>query len=270
MSIAALALALSLVTPPDTTPLTFVHGDEGLVTWIDRAALRRDGRRVRLLALRIRHPDQAFWTMQEIDCDAETWAPLGSKTVTARDDAPPPMGEQIVRPNPIRPDDSAQVALRNAACDGIFVEADIAAAAGATAAIARLNETRAAAIRARPLQLIVIRGGASPVFMDRATLESGGPQVEVRSLEMTQGRGVWSGWMLDCERRDLAMDLQWSAPMVGDGYGTVTRDRNFDGREPADAMETTLNRTACDPGVWSRPVHASIDAATRAAGANPR
>jgi len=269
MSIAALAFALSLATPPDTTPLTFVHGDEGLVTWFDRAALRRDGRRVRLRALRIRHADQAFWTVQEIDCAAGTWAPLGQKTVTARDDTPPAVGEQVARPNPIRPDDSAQVALRNAACDGIFVEAYVGAAAGASAAITRLDETRAAAIRARPLQLIVIRGGSSPVFMDRATLESGGPQVEVRSLAITQGRGVWSGWMLDCERRDLAMDLLWSAPMVESGYGIVTRDYNYDSREPADATETTLNRTACDPGVWSRPAHASIEAAMQAAGANP-
>lgn len=268
MTMFALALAL-LVTPPDTTPLTFVHGDEQIVTWLDRAAVRRTGDRVRMRMLRVRHADQAFWIVQEIDCAAGTWALIDNNGMSWGDGAPPPL-EGEARHMPIRRDDHSETALKAAVCDGRFVQAGIRPVRGAAAAIAALEETKRAAVRARPLQLIVIRGGRTPLFMDRATLESGGPQVEVRSLEMTGGRGVWSGWMLDCERTDLAVNLQWTAPAVGASYGALTRDENYGGEEAADAAQAELVRTACAADVWDQPVHASIDAAMRAAGANPR
>lgn len=267
MTMFALALAL-LLTPPDTTPLTFVHGDEQIVTWLDQGAMRRTGDRVRMRVLRIRHPDQAFWVVKEIDCAARTWALVGD-TVTATDDAPPPL-EGEARHMPIARDDHAENATREAVCDGVFVQAGVAPAGGAAAAIARLEETKAAAVRARPLQLIVVGPGASPLFMDRATLESGGPQVEVRTLKMTGRAGVWSGWVLDCERRDLAVDLQWTAGLVNDGYGVVTRDWTYGGEATTDPQLLALVQTACDPGVWDMPAHATIEAAMAAAGANRR
>lgn len=262
-----LTLALSL-TPPDSTPLTFVHGDEQIVTWLDRGAMRRTGDRVRMRVLRIRHSDQAFWVVKEIDCAARTWALVGD-TVTATDDPPPPLDGEAMHMQIAR-DDHAENATLDAVCNGVFVQAGVAPARGAVAAIARLEETRAAAVRTRPLQLIIVAGGASPLFMDRATLESGGPQVEVRSLKMTGRGGVWSGWMLDCERRDLAVDLQWTAGLMDGGYGVVTRDWNSGGAATTDPQLLALVATACDPGVWDMRAHASIEAAMRAAGANRR
>lgn len=268
MSIAGLIMMLAL-TPADATPLTFVHGDEQIVSWIDRGSIRRTGDRVRARVLRIRHPDQAFWVVQEIDCAAGTWALVGIKNVTTTDDVPPSLDGEA-RHQPITRDDRSEHALRNATCDGDFRQTAIRPARGAAAAIARLAETKATAVRERPLELIVVRAGASPVLMDRATLEGGGPQWEVRSLKSTSGRGVWSGWLLDCDRTDLAVDLQWTAPMAGAGYGAVRQDRNYGGVAAADEDQAALVRAACDPEVWDRPVHASVDAAIRAARTNGR
>ncbi len=266
--IAILAVALALTSAQDATPLRLVHGDEQVVTWLDEAGVRRAGDRVRARMLRVRHADQAFWVVQEIDCAARTWALVATKTVTASDGMPPPLDGEA-RHMPIRHDDHSENALRDAVCEGVFIEAGVPPVQGAQAAIAALEPTKRAAVRARPLQLIVVREGDSPVFMDRATLESGGPQVEVRSLEMTAAGGVWTGWMLDCERRDLAMDRQWTAPLVDGSYGTVRRDVAYGGKAPADAMETALNRMACSPEVWSWPAHSSIEAAMEAARPNP-
>lgn len=268
MIMTALALAL-FATPPDRTALTFVHGDEQIVSWLDRDAVRRTGDRVRLRTLRIRHADQAFWVVQDIDCRANTWALVATKAVTATDDSPPSL-EGDSQHQAITHDDRAQNALRRAVCDGVFVQASIAPARGGAAAIARLAETKAAAVRARPLELVVVRAGASPIFLDRATLEGGGPQWEVRSLKMTAGRGLWSGWTVDCDRSDLALDLQWTAPLRGSGYGVITQDRFYGGQAVSDLDEIMLVRTACDPGVWDRPIHGTIQAATAAARANPR
>lgn len=267
-----LTLALSLVFPgstPDTTRLTFVHGDERIVSWLDQGAVHRtdEGARVRLL--RIRHPEQAFWVVLDIDCQTNRWALVGNKTVTASDDTPPSL-EGAARYQAITRDDRSGRAVRDAMCDGRFVQASIAPVRGAAVAIARLAQTRAAAVRARPLELIVVHAGGSPVFLDRATLEDGGPQWQVRSLSMTAGRGQWSGWVVDCSRADLALDLQWTAPMNGTGYGTVTQDRFFGGQPASDPADLALVRTACDPGVWGQPVHRTIRAAVAAARANPR
>lgn len=269
MTFVALTMALSMATP-DATPLTFVHGDEQIVTWLDRGAVQRTGDRVRLRVLRIRHPDQAFWVVQEIDCALDTWALVDNRSVDGGDETRPALeGEAL--PNPIHRDDHSENALRDAVCDGVFVDVSIAPAPDVATAVARLAETKAAAVLARPLQLMVLSQGASPLFMDRATLESGGPQVEVRSLKMTgRGQGLWSGWLLDCERSDLAMNLEWTAPLVDGTLGPMTRDRDYDAREVANAEELALVMSACDPLVWARPVHASIAAAMRAAEANPR
>ncbi|MGV3579841.1 hypothetical protein [Brevundimonas sp.] len=37
------ALALVLALPQEPITLTFVHGDEQIVTWLDRASMRRTG-----------------------------------------------------------------------------------------------------------------------------------------------------------------------------------------------------------------------------------
>lgn len=268
MSIAALALALILPVPNPTT-LRLVHGDEGLVRWLDRDAARRIGDRVRFRVLNIRHANQAFWATQEIDCAAGSWALIGeTRDALGADERPPLDGP--AHHMPIRRDDRSEQALRNAVCDGVFIETGMAPVGSVAAAVAALEATKRAAVRARPLELIVLRGGASPMFMDRATLEGGGPQWEVRSLTMTRGRGLWSGWMVTCDRSDLALDLQWSAPMQGGSYGSVTRDRTYGGRAAGEAGEAALVRVACDPAVWERPVHATLDAALEAARANPR
>ena len=262
MSLAAVMMMLAL-SPPDATPLTFVHGDEQVVSWVDRGSLRRTGDRVRVRTLRVRHPDKAFWVVQEIDCAAGTWALVATKNVTATDDAPPPLDGEAQH-QPITRDDRSQHARRDAACDGTFARTAIRPVRGAAAAIARLAQTKATAVRERPLELIVVSAGSSPLLMDRATLQGGGPQWEVRSLRMTAGRGAWSGWMIDCTRSDLALDLQWTAPMEGRGYGTITRDQDYGGTAAVDAEQAELVRTACDPRVWDRPIHASIEAALRA------
>ncbi len=264
MMIAAVALALFL-TPSENVVLTFVHGDEQIVSWLDRSSMRREGDRVRLRTLRIRNPGQAFWVVQDIDCRARTWALIGSpKSVTADDDAPPLL-EGDARHQRIQHDDHSQQALANAVCDGVFVQAGVVPVQGAVMAIDRLAQTKEAAVRARPLQLIVVSAGAAPVFMDRATLESGGPQVEVRSLRIEGEQGVWSGWRLDCQRAALALDLLWTAPLVDGAYGSVTRDGAYGGRAAADADENSLVRSACDPGVWARPAHDTFAGAMLAA-----
>lgn len=265
MLIAALALFLTL---PDPMPLTFVHGDEQVVDWLDRASVQRNGDRVRLRMLRIRHSDQAFWVVKEIDCVAQTWALVETKTAGEGDDTPPPV-EGDAHHYRIRRDDRAGHALRDAVCDGEFTDAPVAPAPDVATAIARLDETKAAAVRARPLELITVREGGAHVFMDRATLEGGGPQWEVRSLTMTGERGVWSGWMIDCTRSDLALDLQWNAPLVDGAYGTVVRDEDYGGKPAADADQAALVDVACDPRVWDFPVRDSIAVAVRAARANP-
>lgn len=268
MSIIALILTMVLPTQAPT-PLTFVHGDEQIVRWLDGGSARRTGDRVRFRVLNIRHADQAFWVAQEIDCAAGTWALIGQTGDAFGLSEPPPL-EGEARHMRIRRDDRSGHALRDAVCDGVFVSASIAPVEDAAAAVAALEATRRAAVRARPLELIVLSGGGSPMLMDRATLEGGGPQWEVRSLTMTNGRGVWSGWMIDCDRSDLALDLQWTALRVGRDYGTVTRDRTFQGRAVEGPGEAALAQIACDPAVWDRPTYRTLDAALRAARANPR
>lgn len=267
MLITTLALTL-LSTPPEALPLTFVHGDEQIVTWLDRAEMRRTGDRVRVRILRVRHQNQAFWVVQEIDCVAHTWALVGNKTAGEGDDTPPPL-EGDARHYPLRRDDRSGHALRDAVCDSEFTDAPIASAPDVATAIARLEETKTAAVRARRLELITVRGGAAPVFLDRATLEGGGPQWEVRSLAMAGDRGVWFGWMIDCTRSDLALDLQWTAPLVDGGYGAIVRDEDYGGKPAADAAQAALVDIACDPRVWDMPVRDTVEVAVRAARTNP-
>lgn len=267
MLIAALA-ALLTMTPQDATLLAFLHGDEEVVTWLDQASVRRTGDRVRSRVLRVRHANQAFWLVEDVDCIARTSALVATKGADGEDKSPPSMegqGEFY----PIRQDNRMARALLDGVCDGVFVDASIPAVRGAAAATAALDSARAAAVKARPLELIVVLPGQSPVIMDRATLTGGGPQWEVRSLKMTDGRGVWSGWEVDCTRNDLAMDLRWTAPLVNGGYGPVIDDESFDRLPAADAGELALVEGVCDPRIWQYPVLTSIDAAIRAAGTNP-
>ena len=267
MMFIALVLALSLA-PSDATPLTFLHGDEEVVTWLDQASVRRTGDRVRSRLLRVRHANQTFWLVQDVDCAARTWALVATRGADGEDKSPPSMDGQAEF-RPIRRDDRMSQALLEAVCDGVFVDASVPPVRGAAAATTALVRSRMAAVRARPLELIVVRPGRSPVIMDRATLEGGGPQWAVRSLKMTDGRGVWSGWDVDCTRPDLAMDLRWTAPLVDGAYGPVTPDGSFDRRPAADADGLALVQAVCDPRIWDYPVLTSIDAALRAAGANP-
>lgn len=267
MSLAALAMMLALSAPEPAT-LTFVHGDEQVASWLDRASTRRTGDKVRARILRVRHADQAFWLAWEVDCASNTSALITAVNVDGT--AQPPSLEGVGRHAPIRRWDRFAWAVRDAVCDGRFVAASVQRARGVAAAIAALDESRRAGVRARPLELIVARGGSAPVLLDRATLDGGGPQWEVRSLKVTGARGVWSGWMIDCDRSDLAVDLQWTAPMVGGAHGTIRRDEHYGGEAAADADQAALVRLTCDPTIWDQPVHGSIDAALRAARANPR
>lgn len=267
MMFVALVMALSLA-PSDTTPLTFLHGDEQVVTWLDRASVRRTGDHVRSRLLRVRHASQAFWLVEDVDCAARTSALVSTKEADGEDKSPPSMDGQGEFLSISRYDRMSH-ALLDVVCDGILVDASIPPVRGAAAATAALASSRTAAVRARPLELIVVRPGRSPVIIDRATLEGGGPQWEVRSLKMTDGRGVWSGWEIDCTRTDLAMDLRWTAPLVDGAYGPVTQDESFDRLPAADADELALVEGVCDPRIWDYPVLTSIDIAMRAAGANP-
>lgn len=270
MIVAALTMALSL-TAPDPMTLTFVHGDEQVVSWLDRASMRRTGDRVRSRTLRIRHPEQSFWLAQEIDCAADTIALITAANVEGEPGAPPSLeGEAWHRP--IRRHDRFSRALRNAVCDATYVDAGIRPVQGVAAAIGILDQTHHAAVRVRPLELLVVRGGREPVLLDRATLDGGGPQWEVRSLRLSGTRGVWSFWEFDCEGSGhMAADLRWTMPMTrGGGYGERTYDRTPVGPVAAGSERAAIKDVACAADIWDRPVHASLDTALRAARANPR
>lgn len=265
----AMTLALAL-SPQEPITLTFVHGDEQIVTWLDRASMRRTGDRVRSRVLRIRHVDQAFWIAQEIDCAANTRAQLDVVNAEGPGSAPSLEGEAWHRPIPHY--DRFTRAVRNAVCDGTFVNAGVRPVRGEAAAIAMLERSQEAAVRVRPLELIVVRGGVSPILIDRATLEGGGPQWEIRSLKMTGGRGVWSFWEFDCSgATHMAADLRWTVPMTANGgYGPWTRDHAPVGPVAAGSDAAIIKDVACAEDIWERPVHSSRDASLRAARANPR
>lgn len=265
----ALAMTLSL-TAPDTMLLTFVHGDEQVVSWLDRASIRRTGDKVRSRTLRIRHADQSFWLAEEIDCAADTTALIIAANVQG-DAATPPSLEGEAWHRPIRRYDRFSQAVRDAVCDETYVNAAVRPVQGVAAAVAVLDATHQAAVRARPLELVVVRGGAAPVLLDRATLDGGGPQWEIRSLKMAGERGLWTWWEFDCSgAAHMAADLRWSAPMTrGGGYGTRTYDREPVGPVVAGSERAAIKDVACAGDIWDREVHSSLDAALRAATANP-
>ena len=123
MMFVALVMALSLA-PSDTTPLTFLHGDEQVVTWLDQASVRRTGDHVRSRLLRVRHANQAFWLVEDVDCAARTSALVSTKGADGEDKSPPLMdgqGEFF----PISRYDRMSHALLDAVCDGILVDASI-------------------------------------------------------------------------------------------------------------------------------------------------
>lgn len=263
MMITALIGALSLAAP-DATPLTFLHGDEQVVTWLDRGSVRRTGDRVRSRVLRVRHLNQAFWLGQETDCAVRTTALITARNVEGADDAPPSL-EGEGRHFPTRRHDRFTQALEAAVCDGAGASAPVRSVNGVAAATAALAEARAAAVRARPLELIMARAGRSPVLIDRATLGGGGPQWEVRSLKMTGGRGVWSWWEVDCDRGAWTADLRWSAPMRADGaYGPVTRDERPGAAAAVGSEEAAILNAACDADIWDRPAHGAVASAVGA------
>lgn len=270
MLIAALAAVLTM-TLQDTTPLTFLHGDEQVVTWLDEASERRTGDRVRSRVLRVRHPNQAFWLVQDVDCVARTSALVATKGADGEDKSPPSMEGQS-RFYPVRQDERMTRALMDGVCDGVFVEASIPSVRGAAAAIAALDSSRTAAVRARPLELIVVRGGREPVLLDRATLDGGGPQWEVRSLRTSGASGVWSFWEFDCTgAAHMAADLRWTAPMTRGGeYAARTQDRTPVGPVAPGSEPAAIRDVACAADIWERPTYASREAAVRAARANSR
>lgn len=269
MIITAVALALAL-PPQEPITLTFVHGDEQIVTWLDRASMRRTGDTVRSRVLRIRHVDQAFWIAQEIDCAANTRASLAVVNTDGPGGAPALEGEAWHRPIPRY--DRFTWAVRNAVCDGTYVDAGVRPVRGEAAAIAMLERSQEAAVRVRPLELVMVRVGASPILIDRATLEGGGPQWEIRSLKMVDGRGLWSFWEFDCSGdRHMAADLRWTVPMTADGgYGPWTRDHAPVGPVAAGSDAAIIKDVACAADIWERPAYSSLDAALQAARANPR
>ncbi|MDP3802275.1 hypothetical protein [Brevundimonas sp.] len=264
MILPALFAMMSLQAPAPEPParLTFLHGDETLATWLE-ASTPRQGDRVRARVLRVRKGVQPFWLVLETDCAAGTSALIAAKNIRPEDSAPPPFeGEAWHRP--LRPYDRLGRALQAAVCDGRVPHPGTPPAPGVEAAMAAALPLSAQAIRQRPLELIVARSGPAAVLVDRATLDGGGPQWEVRSLKRTgeDGRGVWSWWEVDCSWRRTA-DLQWSAPARADGgYGPRTEDAGPARPVTAGSDEAAVLDVACAPDIWSRPASDSIGTAS--------
>ena len=270
----AATAALALLAGDPGPELTLIHGDEHLATWLDVASVRRDGDRVRSRVLRIREPDQVFWVISETDCAAHTRAQID--VVNQQPGmAPPPLDGEARWFTAYKPYYRLERAIHAAVCDGARPYAWAAPARGVDAAIARLDEARNRAVADRPLELIRAGGdGRFVMFLDRATLDGGGPQWEARSFQVTAegfevgGEGFvggWSYWEFDCDSWNRYADLR--------AFASVREDGTVGPRTPSDlergqtvspgSGEEGLLDIACAEDVWERDVITSLDEAVR-------
>lgn len=260
MSLLALLLFLNAPGLPPPLRLEFVHGDEYLASWVETSTIRRSGSRARARVLRVRHGVQPFWLVHEADCAAGTSALVAARNISPEDAAPPPLDGEA-RHWPARPYGRLDRALEAALCDGRFALAGVPPIGSVEAAMAASPTLSASAIRERPLELIDVQTGSGRVMVDRATLDGGGPQWEVRSLTVAvDGKaGLWSWWEFDCGPGRRTADLRWSAPARADGaYGPRVMDAAPAGPAGPDSVEAAMLAAICSPEVWNLSVSGAI------------
>ncbi len=266
------AAALVLLAPPGPD-LTLIHGDEHLATWLDTGSIQSNDRRTRVRALRVRGTDQAFWLVYDVDCAAGT---SGMVSVSNVEDGkgPPDLEGREPPLNAPRRYDRFRHALTAAVCDGARPYAWAQPVLDANAAIAAAGPSRDRAVAERPLELIrVVEDARFVRYLDRATLEGGGPQWEARTFQVTAegfevgGQpyiGGWSYWEFDCDQWRRQTDLLAFASVREDGtIGPRTKD-DVPAEEPTrGSAEWPLWTLACAPDIWDRDVITSLDEAVR-------
>jgi len=278
----ALLLATALVFASPTAPpgpeLTFVHGDEHLATWLERASVQRQGDVVRYRLLRVRGTDQAFWLVRETDCASSTQALVRGKNVWMDGPEAPPM-EGEARHFPIRPYERMDRAVAAVVCQGAATAYPWARPVrGVEAAVAAAPQVRARAVAQRPLELVQVKAGRFPLFLDRSTLDGGGPQWEGRTLQLTRPDdadvagvvGAWSWWEWDCQGYGRDVDLKRYVQLMSDGSsGPETVDRApYVAAQPG-SDEAAALQAVCAADIWTRPALGSLEEARRALGAAP-
>ena len=260
MTILAVLAMMTVPAPDPPMRLTFIHGDEYLASWLEASTPRR-GDLVRARVMRVRKGVQPYWLVLEIDCAASAIANIAARTIAPEDAAAPPFEGPGAAPLPFRAYYRFERALKAAVCDGRYDYPDAPQLTNVEAAMAAALSLGEQAVRARPMELIAVRVGSTRVLVDRATLDGGGPQWEVRSVTVGRhGRpGVWSWWEVDCDRWRRTADLHWSAPVHGErGYGARTMDNAPAARAAPGTVESAVLETACAPDIWRRPASGSF------------
>lgn len=259
MTMLALLAMMTVPAPESPMRLTFIHGDEHLASWLESTTPRR-GDLVRARVMRARHGVQAFWLVLEVDCAASAIATITARNITPEDAAPPPF-TGAGAPRPFRAFYRFERALKAAVCDGRLDHPATPRLTTVEQAMAEALSLGEQAVRVRPMELIPVRAGSTRVLVDRATLDGGGPQWEVRSVTVARNGSpaVWSWWEVDCDSWLRTADLRWSAPVQGGrGYGVRTGDEAPAARVRPDSVESAVLETACAPDVWNRPAFASF------------
>ncbi len=266
----ALALSQSAAHPHD---LRLIQGDDEIVTWLDEAATEQHGTRVRTRVLRVRHPDQAFWVATEIDCAAGTQASLHVQNF---DDGPLRPLEPSNSPiesgphRPVRPYDVLGRALSAAICDGGARPFPWAPRLeNAQAAVDALHEVRGRADAERPMAFVPAGVGHFALYLDRSTLQGGGPQWWVRTFQVAHPDfeaggetylGGWSKWEIDCGR-ETADRLDFASVRSNGEIGPTMED-DAPARRVAPGDEAfLLVQAVCDDQVWTRPALGSLEEA---------
>lgn len=272
MTILAALAAVAVSAGASDPDLVLIHADEQVASWLDIDAVSRDGDRVRSRVLRVRHPDQAFWVISEIDCAAGTRSQIN--VVNTSPDGPPSLEGEARHFSEPKIYDRFSQTLVTATCDGARPYDWAEPAQTVEAAVERLDEVRHRAAAERPVELIAAEGeGRFVMFLDRATLDGGGPQWEARSFQVTAegfevgGQafvGGWSYWEFDCDSWMRTADLRAFASVREDGtVGPLTRDSGDDKTvAPGSTVEGLVN-IACAADVWERKVITSLDEAIR-------